>query len=185
MRVEELSIYGETVKYSVKDSEKAERLRIAVYADGDVVVVRPRGTHITTLKKFVESKSDWIYKKLDSYKTNSIPELRKNSEGHFIENKKAAQDLVEQKVNYWNGKLGFKYDNVTIKQLKSRWGSCSSKNNLSFNYKIIFLPEELQDYVVVHELCHLKQLNHSPKFWNLIASVQPDYIDFKKKMRSI
>lgn len=183
--VEELSIYGETIKYSVKDSERAERLRIAVYADGDVVVIRPKGTHLSTLKRFVEFKSDWIMKKLDSYKTNSIPDLRKSSDSHFKKSKKVAQDLVEHKVDFWNKELGYKYENITVKQLKSRWGSCSSKKNLSFNYKIIFLPEELQDYVVVHELCHIKQLNHSPKFWSLVASILPDYQDFKKNMRQI
>ncbi len=185
MRTEKLSIYGQTINYTVRVSDRAQRLRVAVYADGDVIVTKPKGTKLSTLKHFVESKKDWIAKKLESHKTNTIPELRITSDKHFEKHKNQSLKLVRQKVEHWNKELGYEFENINVKQLKSRWGSCSSKKNLNFNYKILYLPEQLQDYVIVHELCHLKQLNHSPKFWNLVASILPDYSDLKSNIRTI
>jgi predicted metal-dependent hydrolase len=72
---------------------------------------------------------------------------------------------------------------VAIKNMKSRWGSCSSKGNLNFHYRVAFLPEELLDYVIVHELCHLKLFNHSKAFWNLVAEKSPNYSQLRKQLQ--
>ncbi|MCU0660293.1 MAG: M48 family metallopeptidase [Candidatus Pacebacteria bacterium] len=77
----------------------------------------------------------------------------------------------------------FKFNKVSIKNQKTRWGSCSKRGNLNFNYKIALLPEKLAEYVVVHELCHLGQFNHSQKFWNLVAKTMPDYLDIKEELK--
>ncbi len=74
---------------------------------------------------------------------------------------------------------------VFIKNLKSRWGSCSERGNLNFNYKLVFLPSELVDYVIVHELCHLREFNHSPKFWCAVAEVLPNHRSLRQALRTI
>ncbi len=76
-----------------------------------------------------------------------------------------------------------KYNNITIRSQKSRWGSCSGANNLSLNSKLLLLPPELVDLVIIHELCHTKHHHHGPKFWKLVAKFQPDYCTLRKKLR--
>jgi len=94
---------------------------------------------------------------------------------HYAEHKEAARALVHTKLTHWNQFYNFTYHRVAIRNTRSRWGSCSSKGNLNFNYRILFLPPELQDYLIVHELCHLQEMNHAPQFWALVAQQIPDY----------
>jgi predicted metal-dependent hydrolase len=94
--------------------------------------------------------------------------------------KDQALALVQERINYYSSIYNFPYGKISIRNQKTRWGSCSRKGDLSFNYKIIYLPKNLADYIIVHELCHLKEFNHSRKFWNLVALAFPDY----KKLRA-
>ena len=103
----------------------------------------------------------------------------------YNEHKEAAGVLVHAKLEKLNAHYGFTYGRVTIRDQRSRWGSCSKKGNLNFNYRLLFLPEELSDAVVVHELCHLKEFNHSSKFWALVGETIPDYIERKKKLAKL
>ncbi len=99
----------------------------------------------------------------------------KRSRKDFEEKKELARALVQEKVVYFNTFYQFNIKAIRIRNTTSRWGSCSSKGNLNFNYGIVYLPPELVDYIVVHELCHLKEFNHSKNFWNLVGEVIPDY----------
>jgi len=185
MKRESLLVFDQTIHYTIRISERAQRLRVAVYADGDVVVTKPRKTSLELLKRFVESKKLWIQRKLEENKISPIQELQESSQEHFDQHKDRALELVKQKVNKWNNRYGYSFEEIAVKPLKSRWGSCSSKHNLSFNYKVIFLPEQLQDYVVVHEICHLKEQNHSQRFWRLVGKALPDYQDLNKFIKRI
>lgn len=94
---------------------------------------------------------------------------------HYVQHKEEARKLVHQKLIYWNQFYTLLYKRVAIRNTKRSWGSCSSLKNLNFNYKILFLPPHLQDYIIVHELCHLAQLNHGEQFWELVALHIPNY----------
>ncbi|MBX4189612.1 M48 family metallopeptidase [Candidatus Parcubacteria bacterium] len=96
-----------------------------------------------------------------------------------------ARALVHERLEYFNKIYQFKYQKVFIKNLRSRWGSCSKKGNLNFNYRIIYLPEELIDYLIVHELCHLKEFNHGPKFWALVEQTIQNYKNSRLALRKI
>jgi predicted metal-dependent hydrolase len=87
---------------------------------------------------------------------------------------KAAQ-LIESKSRDWSRKIGVKFNKITIRDQKTRWASCSHKGNLSFNWRLIMVPEAVVDYVVVHELCHLHEMNHSRRFWDWVAKFSPDW----------
>lgn len=104
---------------------------------------------------------------------------------HYAKNKIYARELIEGRLEYFNKQYGFGYNKIFIRNQKTRWGSCSSRKNLNFNYKLLFLPARLRDYVIVHEICHLKELNHSHKFWYLVERAFPDYKDIKKELRGI
>jgi len=100
-----------------------------------------------------------------------------------IKKREQARRFIEYRIKYFNDFYGFKINRIAIKNASTRWGSCSSKGNLNFNYKIIYLRPALQDYLLVHELCHLGQLNHSKKFWALVKQTIPDYIEINKELR--
>lgn len=94
-----------------------------------------------------------------------------------------ARARFEARVAYFHPLTGGNYTSITVRDQKSRWGSCSSRGTLSFNYRLIFAPSAVLDYVVVHELCHLTHMNHSKDFWNMVASVMPDYKIHKNWLR--
>jgi predicted metal-dependent hydrolase len=101
----------------------------------------------------------------------------------FKENKKKALELINERIAYFNQSGEYPVGKVSIKNQKTRWGSCSGKRNLSFNYKLLFLPENLRDYIIIHELCHLKEMNHSKNFWNLVAEKVPDYKAIRRQIK--
>lgn len=95
----------------------------------------------------------------------------------------SARVLFTQRVEYYHTYTGGIYTSITIRDQKSRWGSCSSRGTLSFNYRLVFAPPKVLDYVVVHELCHLTHMNHSKDFWSMVAGVMPEYKEYKKWLR--
>ena len=102
---------------------------------------------------------------------------------HYVKNKERARVVITEKVKKYNETYQYRLGRISIRNQKTRWGSCSKSGNLNFNYKILLLPEQLADYIVVHELCHLKELNHSQKFWNLVAKVFAGYKDMKRELK--
>lgn len=95
----------------------------------------------------------------------------------------AARQLVESRLPELNKTYGFRYARVSIRSQRARWGSASSRGNLSFNYRIVYLPLELQDLIIAHELCHLREMNHSPAFWALVEKAVPDYKRLRRELR--
>lgn len=108
---------------------------------------------------------------------------KKRSKSEYLEYKNQAFDLVKNKLEHFNKFYNFKYNKVTVRNQSTRWGSCSKSGNLNFNYKLALLPENLVDYVVVHELCHLGEFNHSKNFWDSVARVIPDFKDRRQELR--
>lgn len=110
--------------------------------------------------------------------------LRRNAL-QYKKYKEQARMVVHARLLHFNTFYGFPLRKVFIKSLKSRWGSCSERGNLNFNYLLIFLPPHLQDYLVVHELCHLREFNHSPAFWVLVGQTIPEYRALRRELRTL
>lgn len=108
---------------------------------------------------------------------------KKGSKSEYLKYKVQALDLVKNKLEHFNQFYNFKYNKVTVRNQSTRWGSCSKSGNINFNYKLALLPESLVDYVVVHELCHLGEFNHSKNFWDLVARTVPDYKERRQELR--
>ena len=104
---------------------------------------------------------------------------------HFELHKENARLLIHHRLKHFAPLCGVIYKRVSIRNQRRRWGSCSSLGNLNFNYRLIFLPRVLCDYVIVHELCHLKQMNHGPNFWAEVEKVLPNYLTLEAELKII
>lgn len=104
---------------------------------------------------------------------------------HYLAHKAAARMVILERLEFFNQYYGFTYKRVAIRNTARSWGSCSSLGNLNFSYKLLFLPAALRDYVIVHELCHLRELNHGEQFWILVSACIPDYALLRSRLREI
>src|SRR3989344_4916524 len=150
----------EQFEYTVKKSPRARRIRITIFRDGRVVVTVPYRYPEHLAEKFVREKSNWIIKRLGYFAAHRRGMITLKGEKSFAEAKREAAEILAERVEYFAGIYGFSYKKITVKNLRSRFGSCSKARNLNFNYKIIYLPPKMRDYIVVHEICHLKEMNH-------------------------
>ena len=180
----QIKINGKEVSYKVKKSNRAKRMSLAVYRNGSIVVTQPKNITINNIESFLLQKINWLSDRLTFFNglKKTIPTATHED---YLLNKQAALDLVTEKIEEINKYYKFRFNKVSIKNQKTRWGSCSLKRNLNFNYRIIYLPESISNYIIAHELCHLKEMNHSQRFWDLISQSTPNYVDIKKELKNI
>ncbi|MFZ2038810.1 MAG: SprT family zinc-dependent metalloprotease [Minisyncoccia bacterium] len=174
----------DSIQYKLRQSLRAKRMKISVFCDGRVVVTVPRNFNNNLLQKFLFEKKAWISEKVRKFLKSPMRFVHISTKKDFLKYKNEVQKLVEERLSFFNQTYGLKYNKITIRNQKSRWGSCSRKGNLNFNYKIKYLPAEVRDYVIVHELCHLKEFNHSKDFWKLVSMVIPEYKEMRRKLKS-
>jgi predicted metal-dependent hydrolase len=183
--IKTLAIQGNTIEYTQKISSRGRTLRLSIYHDGRVMLTVPKQANQMVVEKFLMDKSDWILKKVDYSIKHPRIVLGGATASEFASHKDSARTLVQSRLTHFNQLYGFAWKSITIRNQSTRWGSCSKQGNLSFNYKIVQLPSELCDYIIVHELCHLKELNHSPKFWKQVERAMPAYKLLRKKLKSM
>ena len=150
---------------------------IGVDRDGNVTFRGPLGIPDAEIRRILEEKRDWIVKKAAEAKRRAAAaEGETQLDGVQLRRlgEKALKDLPARAAA-WAGKIGVRYGRISIRCQKTRWGSCSQCGNLNFNCLLMLCPEEIRDYVVVHELCHRLEMNHSARFWARVESVMPDY----------
>lgn len=110
--------------------------------------------------------------------------LEVRSKKHYLHNKEIARNIILESLNSIVELYSVGYRKVSIRNQKTRWGSCSKLGNLNFNYKIAFLPKEQRDYIVTHEVCHLIEFNHSQRFWDEVGKTIPNYKKIRKEIKS-
>ncbi len=180
----QIELHRQQVEYTLRVSKHARRMRLAIYCDGAFVVTVPKATDANLVEKFIIQKSKWILDKMAYFKTvSSFVFKTTNDEEEYLDNKEKALKVAESRIEHFNKVYQFRFNKINIKNQKTRWGSCSKKGNLNFNYKIALLPPRLSDYIIVHELCHLGQFNHSQKFWNLVAKTIPNYLEIRDELK--
>lgn len=144
----------------------------------------PRKTTDRELKGFIRKYQEWICRKYREMQKVSVnrqitpprPELT-------TEEKERIKDKIAKRVSHYEQIMGLSANHITIKNQKTRWGSCSSKKNLNFNYRLAYMPQEILDYVVIHELAHLRHMNHSKQFWALVEQYLPDYRERRRWLK--
>lgn len=160
-------------------------IAIEVKEDGSIIVKAPKRAGKRQVEAFVESKADWIQRAAERQAARAdeyakIPKLT-NTEIRLLADQ-AARDIAAR-VRYFAPIVGTDYNRITIRNQTTRWGSCSGKGNLNFNCLLMLAPEDVRDYVVVHELCHRLQMNHSAAFWAEVGRVMPDYASKRKWLK--
>jgi predicted metal-dependent hydrolase len=167
---------------SIKRSARRKTLSLAVYPDRRVVLSVPMRFPESKIELFLSEKRDWIEKKLALFSKITIqrprldPALKKTYPFLALEKFKA-------RIAHYAPLLQVAPKSVAVRNYKSRWGTCKSTGDLIFNWRLILASDEIFDYVVVHELSHLKQFNHSPAFWNTVGSVFPHYKKVRKELK--
>lgn len=162
----------------VRSSRKT--IAIEVKLNGEVLVRCPRRMAAEAVHAFVRSKQRWIEKQLQRIPVTNEPTFTAEELEALREK---TRDLVTARSTYFAPLVGVNCNRIAVRIQHTRWGSCSSKGNLNFNCLLCLLPPEVADYVVVHELCHRKHMNHSPLFWAEVERVLPDYRELRKWLK--
>lgn len=160
---------------------------INIKPGGEIIIRAPRFLPERVILSYVYERSDWIVSAWKKQK-DRIPysqEPKKDAATMALEKRyrEAAKEYIPKRVEYYHALTGGEYQKITIRDQKTRWGSCSSSGTLSFNYRLMLAPPRVLDYVVVHELCHLTHMNHSAAFWEMVASILPDYKEHRKWLK--
>lgn len=167
----------------IRKSSRAKRMSIAVHRDGSVVAVQPARVGLERFLKLLQEKFVWIEETLKKFNGRTSLISLRHSASERATLSRSARQIVEDRLIHFNQFYNFEYKRIAIRNQKTRWGSCSSRGNLNFNYRIALLQPELQDYLIVHELCHLKEFNHSRNFWKLVEQQIPNYKILHKALK--
>lgn len=165
-----------TLHYNVKRSRR-KSFGLRINEDGSVTVHAPMRASKAEIEKAVNSKLDWIMKNREKM----LKEKRLAEEKGLLTEEDMrrlhamAAEIIPRRVSFYAEKVGVTYGRITIRSQKTRWGSCSSKGNLNFNCLLMLMPTEVLDSVIVHELCHRKEMNHSQRFYAEVLRVFPEY----------
>ena len=142
---------------------------LQVKADGTVCARVPMQVMDYAVQEFIEGHADWIFKKRKLV-------LSKDNRPDIV----YLPEFIEEKVSHYASVMGVSYGRITMRNQKTRWGSCSREGNLNFNCRLLFVPDRIVDYVVIHELAHRRFMNHSKAFWKEVEKYMPDYKEQKK-----
>lgn len=168
---------------------RSNRRTLAIQISPDGCIVRaPLYATDRDIRSLLSEKQHWIitqHLKLSAAQASRpvsdlTPSQREALQKRYVE---AAKEYFPKRVAYFQQFTGGTYTRITIRDQKTRWGSCSAKGTLSFNWRLMLAPPAILDYVVVHELCHLTHMNHSKAFWDAVAAVCPDYLSARKWLR--
>ena len=168
----------EPIRYQLIRSAR-KTISIQITPSGQIIVRAPKRMSGAAIEQFVAEKRGWIEKHLPKTHGN----LPCFSQEEIQNLAKQAQQVIPERVKLYARIVGVTYGRITIRNQRTRWGSCSVKGNLNFNCLLMLMPQDVVDYVVVHELCHRKHMNHSPAFWAEVKRVLPEYEAAKRWLK--
>ena len=154
---------------------------IEILPDGRILVRAPQRTSMKEIRRVLALKQGWIEKHLEAVRV--IPAAKPLTSTELRELADRARKLIPERVAYYAPLVGVTYGRITIRKQKTRWGSCSAKGNLNFNCLLMLTPPEVIDSVVVHELCHRLEMNHSERFYREVERVFPEYRKWNKWLK--
>jgi hypothetical protein len=167
----------------IKKNRRAKQARLSVYPGGRVVLTLPWWASAKAGQKFIDSKAEWVLDKIKHQANHAKAWPIKIDKQEYRAYKEQALRFIGERLAHFNQAYNFKIKRISVKKPATRWGSCSRLGHLNFNYRLLWLPPALADYIIVHELCHLGELNHSPKFWRLVEQTLPDYKVLRQELK--
>jgi len=180
----EIILGGKKIAYTFTRYRRSRHLRLSISSSQCVRISAPMRVSEKTAESFLREKAEWVVAHMANFekKDSRLPVATRED---YLKYKELAREIAEKKLKIFNAEYGFAWKRISIRNTRTRWGSCSQDDNLNFSYRIIYLPEKLCDYIIVHELCHLGQFNHSAKFWALVARTIPDFKERRREIRSL
>lgn len=171
---------GKKIPYKVIRRKGMRRMLLSFSAKGELVMTIPRLTPSLLINSFLRKSSDWISRHMAHIERRQDTAIASQSE--YLEKREEARRIIDSRVEELAALYGFRYQKISIRNQRTRFGSCSRSGNLSFHYQIAFFTEEERDYVIIHELCHLRHFNHSPDFWREVGIFSPEYKRIRKNL---
>ena len=162
------------LKYELRRS-KRKTVSVEISREARIIVRAPLKMPLRYIDAFLQSKSSWITEHLERVKSTVAQMPPKLSEQELSELRERAKKEIPARVSLYASLMGVEYGKITVRTQKTRFGSCSSKGNLNINLAVMLMPQDIADYVIVHELAHLKEMNHSQRFWKEVERRIPDY----------
>lgn len=169
-------------KYELSRSNR-KTIAIQIKDDGRVIVRAPLRMSEAVIQQFIAQKESWIASHLARIQQRQLCTEPDFTDAELQQLAYSAREDLIRRVAHFAPLVGVSYRRITIRVQKTRWGSCSAKGNLNFNCLLMLCPEAVRDYVVVHELCHRKELNHSTRFWRAVECVLPNYAELRKWLK--
>ena len=184
-----IALENEEIEVEIVRS-KRRSMALQIRTDGCVLARVPMRVSDRTIRRFVTSHARWI----EENRSQMFARRQYLAENPYdipgwesltASDKKIAKQKIIERVDYYADRMGIDYGSISMRNQKSRWGSCSSKGNLNFNYRLAYLPQELLDYVVVHELAHRRHMDHSKAFWQEVETYYPAYKECRRTLNDI
>ena len=171
-------------QYELKRSDR-KTLSLEIRENGSIVVRAPKRCPQSVIEDFLSEKQNWIIEKIAKQKERKVQseKVRTLTENERELYRDQAKSIFEQKVAYYSRLMNVTYGRISIRDQKTRWGSCSAEGNLNFNWRLILAPAGVLDYVVIHELAHRKEMNHSARFWDVVESYMPEYRKYREWLK--
>ncbi len=179
----EITLNAQTIRYEIRISPRARYLRMTMNLKGELIVSVPKYGGMHFVEEFLRDKASWILKHHRRMEKLQEKTVLPHEEEVYVKNKNIFLKQLTERLDFFSALYGFSYGKVRVRNQTSLWGSCTRAGNLQFNFKLSYLPKEAIDYVVVHEICHLKEHNHSPRFWALVEKTIPNHKKIRKMLR--
>ena len=185
----EFSLQGEKREIPVEVIYSDRRTMGLEVGRGCVKLRAPKRAADKTIRRFVQEKQRWIIEKYLLMEARQEEQAQKGAPDYVQDPalearyRRLAREKLDERVRYFAQRMGVDYKKITIRAAKTRWGSCSAVGNLNFHWKLILMPPEVLDYVVVHELAHRKEMNHSPAFCKIVGEILPDHLERRRWLK--
>ena len=163
------------VPYTLVRKPRSRSIRLVVSHTGDIRVSAPVRVSVKEIEAFVQSRHSWIINAKAKFAQKTALTAGDGMPGEYSRYKARATKFIRTRVRELATKHNFTYRRITVRHTTSQWGSCSSVGDLSFTYKLFFLPPDLSDYVIIHELAHTKHAHHGRRFWQEVSHALPTY----------
>ncbi len=174
---------GQTLSYRLHVSVRARQLRLSVNEYAEVTMTIPKRYSPARAERFLIEKGEWVLHQLEKLAKNSGRVRLPTGHLNFMRHKAAARRLVMHLIEELQPVYDARIKRVSVRDQKSRWGSCSKDGRLSFSYKIVFVPLPAARYIVAHELSHLKEFNHSRAFWAWVSKSVPNHQELRRELK--